>query len=540
MADRSPPSRAPQASGPTGAAALLLFAVSRAASADVSSGPEINPFACQGQAEALEADRTVSQMREELVKKLDPIYLSGDPPTVRAIKQCVVAELKKRVGDADAADAYLAAIENNPEEPGFELFVARYYAGARGARSPVVELAEKHYYRALEKLDQLRERRRWREYHDVVLEQVRKGLLVLYQQDGFPILPWKAYPQRANGYGAPGLSVASQLSVSRDTRETAGANETSAFASEDGLYLIRLGRSPSPDEYRAALFQIADNPFRIRSTTQARIRHHVLGAIDFTYGLSHAERAFGGGGPGGFSQPGVKNDIDVREIGGAYERVVPLYPLFDLRVAAAFRRVHRTGVIEYRADCPQDFNVYVAEPALSRFLGSDKLTVGGAYVFMDIPPVDCPGGPFPDDPLSARGRRIAAVNVEYALYSPVLLPSLDLASFRPFRTSTRGWYFYGGYVNDNELFGDHRSNNNTFYAGSRLEGPGPYDIDITERYDDMRGTQLSRAGAGVVEVPDEGLSGQFLRSSLVISRRLVNPDETPGVPSSWMGLAMHS
>jgi len=236
----------------------------------------------------------------------------------------------------------------------------------------------------------------------------------------------------------------------------------------------------------------------------------------------------------------VKNDIDVREIGGAYERVVPLYPLFDLRVAAAFRRVHRTGVIEYRADCPQDFNVYVAQPALSRFLGSDKLTVSGAYVFMDIPPVDCPGGPFPDDPLSARGRRIAAVNVEYALYSPVLLPSLDLASLRPFRTATRGWYFYGGYVNDNELFGDHRSNINTFYAGSRLEGPGPYDIGITETYDDTRGSQLTRAGSGAVEVPDDRLSGKFLRSSLVVSRRLVNPDETPGVPSSWMGLAMQS
>jgi hypothetical protein len=517
---------------------ILVLLLARPLRAETSRGPEINPFACQGQAEVLEADRTIGETRAELAKRMDPLALPEDPATVRAIKLCVVAELKRRVGDADAITYYERAIEANPDEPGFEMFAGRYYGGARGAHAPVLELAEKHYYRALAKLDRLREQRRWRDYHDVVLDHVQKGLLVLYQQDGLPLSWWKAHPAHASGYLAPGLTVASQLSVSADTRDGPGANEVGDFSAEAGLYLIRAMLAGPPDRF--PLFQIARNPLRIRSDTEVRLRHPYVGAIDFTYSLAHAENAFVGGSNAGFARPAEKNDIDVREIGAAYERVVPLYPAFDLRLAAAARRVHRVGVIEFRATCPQDFNVYVAQPSLSRFIGSDKLTIGGTYVLMDIPPVDCPGGPFPDDPLSARGRRIAAVNFEYAFYSPILLPSLDLLSLRPFRTPTRGLYLSAGYVNDNELFGDHRTISETFYAGARLEGPGPFDVGLTETFYDVNGTQLTRSGTGAIERPDDRLSGRSVRSSLVVARRLVNPDETPGMPGSWAGLAMHS
>jgi len=88
--------------------ALAAFAFvllgARAAAAEPVAGPEINPFACQGQAEAVESDRTIGQMRDELAKKLDPLFAPTDPPTVRAIKLCVVAMLKTRVGAGDAID----------------------------------------------------------------------------------------------------------------------------------------------------------------------------------------------------------------------------------------------------------------------------------------------------------------------------------------------------------------------------------------------------------------------------------------------------
>jgi len=505
---------------------LLAFIGARPVQAAPVEGPEINPFACQGQAEVSEADRSIGQMRDELARKMDPLVLPSDPPTVRAIKLCAVAELKKRVGDTDAIDFYKAAIDENPDEPGFEMFAGRYYGGARGARGAVVQMAEKHYYRALEKLDNLRSTGRYRDYHRVVEEYVEKGLLVLYQQDGMPLLPWRAYPQHASGHLLPALSIATQDVISMDTRDGAGANEVGGFTAEAGLYSIRNG---GLQPQKTQLYEIVRQPLRMRSENQLRLRQTYLGALDFTYSLVKAKDAA----ITHFDHPEIRNDVDVREIGAAYERSVPLYPLFDLSIRAAYRQVHRVGVVEYFPTCAQNFPLYEVRPTLSRFVSSDKVQVSGTYVFMDIPAVDCAG---PPGPLDIRGRRIAAVTFEYAFYSPLLLPKLSIASLRPYRTPTRGLYLYGGYVNDNEVFGDHRAVNETFYGGARLEGPGVFDIGLTEAMYVANGTRIELGG----ETPTSDLSGRSLRSSLVIGARLLNPDATPGIPGSWGPFAAHS
>lgn len=479
----------------------------------------------------LAADRTIAQAKRELDKLMDPLFVSSDEATVRAIKLCVVAELKRRVGDADAIAYYERAIEANPAEPGLEMFAGKYYGGARGAFGPVVELAEKHYYRALEKLENLRKLGRFRDYHQLVEDHVQKGLLVLYQQDGMPLLPWKAHPQRSSGGLAPGLALASQLTISKDTRAGLGANETGGFVAEAGLYETRRGIPPE----RTELFQIARDPLRIRTDTQLRLRHTFLGALDASYGLLKAQNAALGG-TLGFGSPEQTHDIRVRELGAAYERVLPLYPLFDLKIAGGVKHVHRVGVVEAQPNCAQDFYSYEVNPSLSRFVSSDKLTLGGTYVFMDIPNLDCPGVD-PTSYLSVRGRAITAVNLEYAFYSPLLLPSLHLASLRSYRTGTRGLYLNAGYVNDNEVYGDHRIVNETFYLGSRLEGPGPFDIGLTESLYVSRGTLVQGDGS---EAPNGSLSGKILRSSFTLTRRLLNPDATPGVPGSWGPFAAHA
>jgi hypothetical protein len=506
---------------------LLLGA--RTAQAAPVEGPEINPFACQGQAEAVESDRTIGQVQVELEKKMDPIFSPTDPPTVRAIKLCVVAELKKRVGAGDAIDYYERAIAQNPDEPGFEMFAGRYYGGARGAKGPVADLAETHYYRALAKLEALKAAGRYRDFHEIVEEYVQKGLLTLHQQDGMPLNPFRAYPERASGRYIPELSIATQDTVSADTRDGAGANESGGFAAEAGLYVVRTTRQPGALE----LYDIVRKPLRLKSDNQLRLRMAYVGSIDLTYGIVKAKDAM----ITHFDVPSQRNDIDVKEIGGAYERTFPLYPLFDLNVRGGIRRVHRVGVVEYLPDCAQDFNVYEVKPSLSRFVSSDKLTVSGTYVFMDIQPIDCVGGPPANDPLNVRGRRIAAANVEYAFYSPLVLPQVSLASLRGYRTPTRGLYLSAGYVNDNEVFGDHRAINETYYGGIRLEGPGAFDIGITESMYVASGTVTN---AGGVEVPNNDISGKSLRSSLTVGARIINPDETPGMPGSWAGFAAHS
>lgn len=506
---------------------LGLTSVSHAAPV---AGPEINPFACQGDADAAQDDRSISQVKMELEKKLDPLFEASDEPTVRAKKLCVVARLKARTGQGDARDYFDKAIETNPDEPGYYMFAGEYYSGARGAKAQVTELAEHYFYLALEKLERLKATGRYRDFHAIVEDHVRKDLLVLYQQDGVPLLPWKAYPQHSWDYEVPSVSVSDLFSISRDTRADVGGNDTGGFTAEAGLLAqkTRANRPANPAE----LYQIARQPLRLENDTWLNLRHPAIGEVSLFYTVIHDPKAA----ITKFIDPFGLNDIDVKQWGVEYKRVIPLYPAFDLKLQARVSEVHRTGVVEYLPTCEQDFPVYEFKPAISRFFGSDKLTLNGTYVYMDIHPI-CGA----TDYTGIRGRAIAAANIEYAIYSPLLLPSVGLGSLRPYRTPTRGLYLNAGYVNDNEVFGDHRVINSTFFAGARLEGPGAYDLGFTEIYNrsDGRVVQLDSLG-NVVEIPSTDLSSQILRSSVTISRRLINPDETPGVPTSHLGFATHS
>jgi len=489
------------------------------------AGPEINPFACQGDADAAQDDRSIGQVEMELEKKLDPPFEASDEPTVRAKKLCVIARLKARTGHGDAIAYFDRAIAENPDEPGYYMFAGEYYGGARGAKLPVTELAEKYYYQALAKLEELKASGRYRDFHAIVEDHVRKDLLLLYQQDGLPLLPWKAFPQHSGAYQVPALSISDQFYISRDTRATLGGNDTGGFTAEAGLYAqpTRRGVPPTP----ADLYRIARQPLRMENDTELNIRHPYLGEVSLWYAVEHDKDAA----ITNFGDTTKLNDIDVKLEGVEYKRVIPLYPAFDFRIQARASEVQRTGVVEGLPNCEQDFPVYEFKPAISRFISSDKLTLSGTYVYMGIKPIGCPGVPIGTAPyLLVRGRAITAVNLEYAIYSPVLLPSLQLGSLRPYRTPTRGIYLNAGYVNDNEVFGDHRVINETYFGGARLEGPGPYDLGFTEIFNRATGTVVDPTSG--LEIPSNDLSSKILRSSVTLTRRLINPDETPGVPNS--------
>jgi hypothetical protein len=113
---------------------LLLTSISEAG----DRGPEINPYECLGRYEAATGNRNMSQVRAELDKRLNPLFEGPEPETVKAMKACVVAMLKSRLGDGDAGEYYAMAVENDPEEPGYEFWYGRYYSGFRGARGVIV------------------------------------------------------------------------------------------------------------------------------------------------------------------------------------------------------------------------------------------------------------------------------------------------------------------------------------------------------------------------------------------------------------------
>jgi hypothetical protein len=307
--------------------------------------PELNPYECLGRYEAATGNRTISQIKQEIQKRLPELDNKDEPKSVNAMKHCVVAMLMSRTGDGDAPVHYEKAVQNAPQEPGYELWWANHYSMFRGARSPVLETAERHYYASLEKLDKLRAGGKYRAYHAVVEEWTKKRLMVLYQQDGLHLIPGKQYPQKSFGLYAPGFSVGAIASISKDTRDfnrKGDWNEMRTFTLERefGDADVRAGGANRPAPYGKGLrdfekYAIPRAPLRYHLDAKLRYRQNPIGAFDFTFDKSHAEQAqitsfyF----PAGCSLAplcteldgslnGV-NDVDVRQIGGHYERVLP-------------------------------------------------------------------------------------------------------------------------------------------------------------------------------------------------------------------------
>jgi hypothetical protein len=503
--------------------ATAIFTLSRLAAADSSLGPEINPYECLGRYEAATRARSIAQMEAALAKRLDPLFEEGEPATVRAMKLCVIALLKSRVGDSDAAEYYARAVQENPEEPGYEMFYGGYYSGFRGAHRPVLELAEKHYYRALEKLEALRRAGKFREYHAIVEEWVRKRLLVLYQEDGQPLLPPKAYPQHSNGLDALGLFASSQVSASVDTRDFYYHDEMRAFSQEANFVASDLrARSITPLQ----IYNIVRAPLRLRIQDRVRLRHNALGAFDFIHEYSHSPKSmitsFYLNPPPDFSIS--LNDVTVQQLGGAYSRVFPLYPLFDARIEASVQRVKRKGVVEFLPNREETFNLYEIKPSVSRFLGSDKLSIDGVYVLLDM--ADILGG-ITDE--RQRKEFIRAARIEYAVYRPFVFPAEEV------RTATRGWYFYAGALQDDKVYGLRTVTTRDIYGGSRFEGSGIFDFTLQGTYLTSRTTFVDPTVENPIEQTDPAQTFANFRTNAVIQMRVINPDALPGIPPSTAG-----
>jgi hypothetical protein len=505
--------------------------------------PELNPYECLGRYEAATGNRTISQIKQEIQKRLPELDNKDEPKSVNAMKHCVVAMLMSRTGDGDAPVHYEKAVQNAPQEPGYELWWANHYSMFRGARSPVLETAERHYYASLEKLDKLRAGGKYRAYHAVVEEWTKKRLMVLYQQDGLHLIPGKQYPQKSFGLYAPGFSVGAIASISKDTRDfnrKGDWNEMRTFTLEREFADsdVRAGGASRPGAYGKGLrdfekYAIPRAPLRYHLDTKLRYRQNPIGAFDFTFDKSHGEQSqitasyF----PAGCSLTPLcneldgslngLNDVDVRQIGGAYERVLPLYPLFDAKVGLSYKRVHRVGVVEFLPNKAEDFNMYEGKLALSRFVGSDKITAELGYTYMQMP---LGQGPVVEQ---QRNRHIRSALLEYALYSPLVLPSLTPGEPSFLRTPTRGWYFYAGIVQDDELYGFRTVTKRDVFLGSRFEGSGIFDITLQGTY--ATGKQAySDANTGMrFSDPSQEFAG--FRTNLTPQIRLINPDAIPGI-----------
>ncbi len=532
------------------------------APAPPSPGPELNPFECYGRYQYATENRTIAEMRHELKQRLEWLDEAGQPDTVYAIKLCVIAKLKARVGDVDAWDWYERSLKADPVEPGLELWAAQYWTGHRGVRRPIVEPAEVHYYAALRKLEAIKKAGRWKDYHTIVEDWVRRDLTVLYQMDGQPILPFKAYKQHSNGLWAPGISIGSQLRVAKDTRDFFFNNEYRQFTGEMQFAnsSIRQGGTMFGQLDARQKWDLVRAPLRLQVENKLRIRQNPIGTFDFLhaylrqwgsqvynfYNPTNACRVVGGQAePCSPGQPAF-SDIQVQQIGLGYERVIPLYPLFDLRLAGTVQRVWRDGIVEFHpfnyyvpnpdgtySNRRETLNLYEFKPSISRFLGADKLVINGVYAMLDDP-AGTPDAP----PLEQMRRKvIRAVNFEYGIYHPLVLPNFDYGRLSTYRTATRGLYFFGGVMEDGELWGTHQVIGRDYYLGTRFEGPHWTDFTLQGIYEttdiDFYGESDGFGPTVLYSQPGQAFSS--MRTTFVLQYRVRSADTFPGMPPSHGG-----
>ena len=508
--------------------ALLAAPAARAqdpAPARPAPRPRANPFACLGEGESLSRGMTTAEMEAEIAKRLTYPFQPETPgpegQVERARHLCVTAELMRRVGDVRAPDYYAQAIAADPGEPGMELWYGYYMRNVRGPHHAMVEEAELHHHAALDKLRTLREQNAALDFDDTTEAWVRRGLMNLYQEDGLPLLRAKAFPYARNGARAIGASVTAMLRASADTNEFGSIDDSRRYAAEAQFAGSpqRLNRPLDQQELRG----IIRTPFRYGLFSRLRLRLPWVGALDASYEYFRAPDSQ----IGAFTEPNRFTSVAVDSFSVGWKRTFDLHPVFDLLLDVAYRRVERTGVVEWYPLLEEGVNLIELRPAVARFFGPDKLLLGMNYVYMDIPTV--PGGAITD---RVRARAIRAFYADYAVYRQLLLPDpLHLGAAPPAhprparstagtpwttRPSASGW-----------------PTGATPTAASALRGLGAFDVTVqgtvlaSDTTEDRRGP-----GGAIVRVLDGAQVIRHARPTFVLLYRIVDEEAIPDVPKT--------
>jgi hypothetical protein len=497
-------------------AAMILTAASPAAKA----APRANPFACLGEGESLYRGNSTAEVEAEIAKRLENPPGADEDPLDQARFDCVTAELMRRVGDARAARFYESAITHAPAEPGFELWYGYYLRNVRGPRHPLDEEAEAHYHQGLDKMRAVRAAGATLEFDDITQSWLQRGLLNLYQEDGLPLLGSKAFPYAENGANRIGAAATVMLRGSRDTNEFGIIDDARRFAAEAAFAASaqRLNRPLDDDELRG----IIRTPMRNDLFTRLRLRVPVLGTVDASYERLRAP----GSQISAYTAPNSFGDVAVDSYAVGWHRTLNLYPLFDVMLDFGYRRVERTGVVEWYPDLKEGINMFEAHPVVARFFGPDKFMLGMNYVYMQIPLV--PGGPIAD---RVRARAIRAFYFDYAIYRQLLLP--DLSTWEIKRMPTRGLHIYGGYAMDDEAFGVRVVYRRDTYGGMSLRGIGGFDFTLQATLLGSDTTEDRRASNDQIErIIDGPQTIRQLRPTFILLYRIVDDEAIPDVPKT--------
>jgi tetratricopeptide (TPR) repeat protein len=473
---------------------MLLFAMPPSAFAQAEGGEAgQNPFATA--AEALE--RRESMSRSELAAYIDKRIAMAEPQSANAL--FFTAELLQQAGDYRAEEYYEKAIAADASEPAYELFYADYLRNFRGPLRPLFAEALLHYSAAIEKLRGQPASRSWA---PAVRDRVERGLVALYQEDGIP-LAWK---RAAADLLAPVLFLSPALRTARSTSDLDEVHDARDFTAEAqfAASASRLGRALTLDELRGLIR---------RKQPEETLDHLRLRLADSSLDVVYARRLVQNAQVTNFFVPDRFNRVEVSAIGIAATQVVAMPPIFDAALNVGWQDQQRRGLIEFLPQAMERVRQTQGELTLSRFFGPDRADLGLAYLAQEI------AQQIPDPP--RRDRRIASARLTYE----VLRPLWWLKNPYGNRFVTRGWEFYGGFVDDREHFGAVEVKKRDFLLGTSLRGIGRFDVTL----------QPTLFTVDVGE--DRSQSSSQLRAEVNLLYRILDEEAKPGIPEwTFLGL----
>lgn len=343
-----------------------------------------------------------------------------------------------------------------------------YWATERGSDAPALETAERHFHAALSKLDQLPAGSCRQALERKVLLQLR----ILYQQDGWPLLPWKGWNAGQHDPYLPGVGFVAGVFVTNDPAPSFEDSRMRGFTAEAAFANspMRTGGTSVPGPLSdVQRWQIVRAPTQISTRYGATLRENVLGRFTFDVLSARVNE----GQITNYYLPLRRNDTQTTQLRVRYDRVFPIDPIVDLRLAAQFSRVNARGFVEFLPNEEQEYSVYGIAPSLSRTIGPGRLTLTGTYLFADIPepPIANPGE-------YARGAWVRGLHLEYAKLADETFNPFAWGSFTPYRTVSEGFAAYLGFTNRPTQQGLSTRTHDDLYGGLHWEGPKPLAFQI--------------------------------------------------------------
>jgi hypothetical protein len=418
----------------------------------------------------------------------------------------VTAELLKQLGDYRATAHYERAITADEEEPAYELFYADYLRNFRGPRRPLFAEAERHYFKALQKLQRRHaslkgrvEPKNLKEYVETVLDRIDRGLVALYQEDGIPV-SW-------HSDGRPSLFLGTIDRFARSPSDLDEVHDTRDFTAEALLSasLTRRNIALTNDDLRA-LVRLKEP---IETAERLRFRHDAWPVLDVFYRW----RTIGSAQVTDFHNPRVFNDVEVRTFGTALERTFPLASS-DIYLRAALSHLKRTGTVETLPETDETISQAELQASAARFVGPDKLNLDAKFTSQDIRPS------IANPP--RRDRRIAGATAEYQILRP--LPFLRDPYGQLFET--RGINAFGGFADDRERFPTAVVTRRDYFVGTSLLGLGRFDVTLRPTWSNLRVSG------------DHSQDNSQFRTDATVLIRLLDEERVPGIPKKgFLGLS---